>query len=321
MSRLPRYIDSLNKFVKDRSMLHKYGKTALISEVCKSEVILSILFLTIMNSQNKKKNISAQGYYISTSILLMNTIVQFLEVRDITKFNTHILDSILCINKSLAQNLDNTKHLISASDISSILSSFNNYICYDNLLEIPNIKPHTDGTYLGDDSDIKKYYISCHSNSEILLEKYSHLLKLDHDNFMAYIDKKYGQLSEITFGTSWIIGCGEASQLGKVKRLSKVFSIVYKLFIDFCNIDRDLMLASEINNKSINYVINFGIKKATEDFLLYKQKFIEGCMINGIFGTTIREIINHIDNKVDSVIDNTNPDLKSNFTPSHASTN
>lgn len=314
MSRLPRYIDSLNKFVKDRSVLHKSNKDELVCEVNKSDIIVPIIFLTIMNSQNKKKNISAQGYYAATSVLLINTIVNMFDVDDVDKVKRNLADFIIYINKSLSQNLENTKHLISSVEMTYVLNLYNNFLNFDNLFSPIMIKQGEGHLY--ESNDIGKYYLADHANSKELISQFNKLLKVDDDSYNMYIDKKYSQLAEIAFCVSWVIGCGDLAQINKLKRLSRQFAIFYKISVDFGNIERDLKIVSDSNNKSKNYVINYGIKKSYDNFLKYKQKFIEGCMVLDIFSTTIREILNYIDIKVDNVIDNSNPDLKSNFTPS-----
>ena len=43
-----------------------------------------------------------------------------------------------------------------------------------------------------------------------------------------------------------------------------------------------------------------------------KQKFIEECLKKDMYTDTIKEIISNIEIKVDNIIDETSPDLKSN---------
>jgi hypothetical protein len=315
MSRLPRYIDSLNKFIKDRSCLTKCIDSSLIKEVEKSDIILSIIFLTIMNSQNKKKQISAQGYYAATSILLLTTILNLSEQQDKTKYNMHIKDLLIYINKSISQNLENTKHLISSNEMSFILNLYSNYLDNDNLLNLSDIKESDSNTQLCLINDVGKLYIQNHKNGQELAKLHAKLLKVDDSSYTLYIDKKYGTLSEIAFCASWAIGCGNMTDIPKLKRLSKQFAYMYKISLDFENLEKDLLAINDTNNKSKNYVINNGIQASNDDFLKHKQKFIENCMLLDIFSNTIREILNYIEKKMDVMIDNTTPDLKSNFTP------
>lgn len=320
MSRLPRYIDSLNKFVKERSCISKIYSNIeqnntvdpedlqIITKINDSEVILPILFLTIMNSQNKKQKITAQGYYASTSILFLSTIINFMENKEILKQNT-LRDLIMYTNKSIIQNLDNTKHLISGSDMVYILNMYSAQLSKENLLSDIVLQSNN----LPLISDISKLFIENHEKSDLLKQNYSKIIQVTKDSYDQYIDKKYGVLCEIAFCTSWIIGCGPSSDILKIKRLSKQFSIIYKICMDFENLENDLLNISP-NHKSKNYVINFGIQESCDVYLGHKQKFIENCMLLKIYSSTIKEILNYIQKKVDYVLDQTTPDLKSNFT-------
>lgn len=320
MSRLPRYIDSLNKFVKERSCISKiYSNISqnvvvdpedlqIVTKVNDSETILPILFLTIMNSQNKKQKITAQGYYASTSILFLSVIIYFIENKENVKQNT-IRDLIMYINKSIIQNLDNTKHLITGSDMVYILNMYSTQLSKDNLLSEIVLQSNN----LPLVSDILKLFIENHENNIILKQNYAKIIQVTKASYDDYIDKKYGVLCEIAFCTSWIIGCGPSTDILKIKRLSKQFSIIYKICIDFENLEKDLLNILP-NHKSKNFVINFGIQESCDIYLKHKQKFIENCMLLKIYSSTIKEILNYVQKKVDTVLDQTTPDLKSNFT-------
>ena len=63
MSRLIRYKESLNRFIKDRSCLYDTEgipnasiDTLLYNKIKEDDKLLAILLLTIMNNQNKKKH-------------------------------------------------------------------------------------------------------------------------------------------------------------------------------------------------------------------------------------------------------------------------
>ena len=47
-----------------------------------------------------------------------------------------------------------------------------------------------------------------------------------------------------------------------------------------------------------------------------KQKFIEVAMLLDIYTTTIKEIVNNIEARVDEIIDETSPDIKSCYSTS-----
>lgn len=319
MSRLPRYIDSLNKFIKDRSCISKAYTNAdpedsqILIEVKNNEIILPILFLTIMNSQNKKQKITAQGYYAATSIVFLNIIISITENKEnYVNYDALLKDLIIYTQASISQNLDNTKHLISSTSMAYILNLYSTHINKDHLLNNTILTSNNEKLL----NDVPKLFINGHADAEKLLLKYNLLVKVNKESFDKYIERKYGALCEIALCTSWIIGCGNASDLPKIKKLAKQFTFIYKICLDFESLEKDLRNISGVNSKSKNYVINNGIQFSCDTFLNYKQQFIENCMLLEIFSNTIKEILNYIEKKVDFVINQTTPDLKSNFTAS-----
>ena len=81
----------------------------------------------------------------------------------------------------------------------------------------------------------------------------------------------------------------------------------------FENLDHDISSAKDYSD---NYIINYGLNEAYELFLDSKQKFIEESMLHDLYTNTIKEVIDLIELSVDTVIDNTSPDLKSNYSNS-----
>jgi hypothetical protein len=77
------------------------------------------------------------------------------------------------------------------------------------------------------------------------------------------------------------------------------------------NIEHDLAKL-DVTGSTDNHIINYGIHESYELFMNNKQKFIEECLKKDMLTDTIKEIISSIEIKVDSVIDETSPDLKSN---------
>ena len=85
MSRLLKYKDSLDRFIKDKSclfdtdsILNSNIETLLYNKIKESDKILAILLLTIMNNQNKKKKITLQGYYMASMIEFIVLITKFI---------------------------------------------------------------------------------------------------------------------------------------------------------------------------------------------------------------------------------------------------
>ena len=99
-------------------------------------------------------------------------------------------------------------------------------------------------------------------------------------------------------------------------KLSKYYTMMYKLAEDFENIENDVM--NQVDGICKNYVVNYGLQNSYEVFMTNKQKFIEELMTLDMFTNTIKEIINYIEHKVDMIIDETSPDLKSSCSNSQS---
>ena len=88
MSRLGRYKESLNKFIKDRSCLFGDNipdgiESILYEEIKNCDLLLPILLLTIMNNQNKKNRISMQGYFAAAGIVFITAMLNITEKKNI----------------------------------------------------------------------------------------------------------------------------------------------------------------------------------------------------------------------------------------------
>lgn len=323
MSRLVRYQQSLERFIKDRSCLKDTNcvpnvevESLSYNYIKKSNWILSILLLTIMNNQNKKKQISLQGYYAATSVEFLYAMTRIIDCKEqfcknygFDNYSKIINYFMTCSNLSLCQNLESIKDIIGQRSSSIFLESvkaYNNSLSFTRLLN--DDKLELDETEPKPDDDLLKWYIK---DDKKLADEFINLKRVKHDSLKGYIDKKLGSLVELSLCLGWILGCGEIASLDKIKNLSKCFAMIYKLSEDFDNIEEDI--CNNQDGVTLNYVVNYGLQKSYETFMQNKQKFLEEVMILDIYTTTIKEIMNYIEQKVDNVIDDTSPDIKSNF--------
>lgn len=322
MSRLVRYKDSLDHFIKHRSCLFNIESIPnanidllLYKKIKENDMLLAILLLTIMNSQLKKKRISVQGYRAAASMEFLNLMSIIIDNRkkfiedygelNYRKLTNHLL---ICSIKSICDNLDSIKNSI-CSDSSikifiEVMNILNDKISCDNLFyeyifKFNNVTPKNDTLkwYLKDNTKVKNEFLKIN--------------QINKESFINYIDKKTGNLCEMAFKIGWLLGYGDINQLSSLKPISKYFSIIYKLYLDFQNVENDII--NNNNGISMNYVVNYGLQESYEFFMENKQKFLEQAMTLDIYSGTIKEILNYIENKVDEIIDQTSPDLKSNF--------
>lgn len=320
MNRLGKYKESLEKFVKNKSCLYTNFDTKhadyIFNMIKKNNKLLSIVLLTIMNNQTKKKKISSQGYYAASCIEYINVIMDIIDnkslhvknIGNIDEYNKCIIHLLSSANKSICKNIDSVKmhytDQITVNSFLDIMELYNNNITFTNILS--NMSMDITDEKLN--NDVYKWYVL---GKPALEKKYSGLLKINDKSFAKYIESKIEKLCELAFCFGWLLGCGDNTELHMVKIMSKHFSLMYKLFIDFTNIDNDIISSSNI---CCNYVVNYGLHASYDLFMKNKQKFIEIAMILDSYTMTIKEIIHHMESLVEQFIDTTFPDLSSNLT-------
>jgi len=321
MSRLLKYKESINKFIKERSLIaDKYENTnqelnKYIYELRDTDLLLSIIFLTIMNSQNKKNNILLQGYYGASCIEFLKIIINLIDNKQkfINKYDINIYYKIInylsiCSIYTINQNIESIKSSISKEKLADIFLNinevYNNSVNYNNILSEINIiysdeKPN---------NNLIKWYIK---DNILLKNKFIKIKKIKKEIYMEYLNKKIIKLSELTFSIAWILGCGNIDDLNKIKKLGTHFGYIYKLTIDFNTLEDELLNLD--NEYSLNYIINYGLQEAYEEFMNHKQKFIEDAMMLDVYSITIKELLSYIENRVDIIIDQTSPDIRSTY--------
>lgn len=353
MNRLQRYKESLHRFIKEKSCLNditdcptcssckncKQQKTSLFCDNCIScpscdkdinnyiftliqsnDSIYSTLFLTIMNNQNKKNHISLQGYYIATCIEFMNVLINIIEDRDniIQKFgvNKYIKMSnnlFIYATQSLNQNIDIIKNIFTPQNLDKITinsttllnDTFKNITSlYDHKFEIsPNACNY----------NIVDWYLK---NDDTLIKKFKSLNQVTKKSMDIYINKKYNIMSELSIVLGWIFGNGSILNMSTFKQTIKYFGSMYKISKDFETLE------TQIQNSTLytsNYVLNYGLQSGYEEFVNNKQLFIADMLASDVYSNTLKEIIDKIELDIDTILDQTSPDLKSNYSMEYAS--
>jgi len=319
MSRITRYQGSVKRFINVRSCLSDI-KGSEIENIIKTDLlednyILPILMLTIMNSQNKKNKNSFQGYYAASSVEFLRIFLElnmkkakYINDYGINKYcrisNLMILWSI----KSWNQNIEVIKRHLSETKVNKLYSQ------YVNLL---NDKIGINGIlsdYLIDNnekmkSDLHRFYFK--NKDPILKELFLKTKQIKKSAIDTILDNKMGSLCELVVSIGWFLGCGDDSKYSRLIKAGRNFGIIYQISNDFSNIDSDLKNSDE--GVTLNYVINCGIQESYEKFMDSKQKFIEEALNLDIFSNTAKEMVDIIEEKVNNVIDNTTPDIKSTY--------
>lgn len=329
MNRLSKYQDMITKFIDKRSCIldidsfdNKELKNMIDDHMKKSKFILPIMGLTLLNNYNKKHKITFQGYYLATSIELMTLLHN-------DKYNNIII--ALCI-KSFGQNIDIVKKNVSGSVFNNINMNFYN-ICmncfvYDDnntfYLVDNDDKDNKDNENLDNNTDmgnnlesykykheINNYLCKDNNLKQCLMTNKNIFDKHKFDNL--YIAKYINQHLYL-FYSSWVLGNGEKKVKKQIKQLAIDFMYVYHIAHDFENLIKDIKNIKTKDMKTYNYILNRGFQNSYDKYLKHKHSFVESITEYHLESATIKEIMDYLEEKVDTVIDNTSPEIKSSYT-------
>jgi len=313
MSRIKKYKESLVRFIKDKSCISTTPmelNTIIYDKIKCTDLVFPTLLLTIVNNQNKKNHISVQGYYLAAIVEFISLYSKIIE--DKNSHNRLGMSNYLlfCINKSFEQNTESLKNSLAnyniIDNITNLMSILNESI--KNIFTLDEFKFNLDLVNQKCSSDIIDWYLK--KKCDEYINKFKSLKRVTKESMVEYIERKYINISELSLYMGWIVGLGDIKDIIKLKKAARAFGIMYKIVSDFKNLDLDIKNSDEMTS---NYVLNYGFQDGYEVFLNNKQHFIEEAMICNIYTSTIKEIINSIEEEIDQIIDQTSPDLKSHY--------
>ena len=313
MSRILRYNESINRFFKKNSCISKdnlENKEYIEKNINKYDHICSILLLTVLNSHTKKNNLKIHGYYIACGIDIINLIVHLIDDRIYNegilgkdKLTNICIELILCIYKSLSQNIETIKYITKENTVDIYIYCLNylNNKLYD-IIKIEDLSSNKKMT--------KNDIITIKSiNNENIL-KLQKMFKLDRYILIKNIESTYGNMCQIALVIGWILGGGDDKMIENLEHLGIHLGIMLKICYDYENIENDINNAIKTTK---NIVVNIGINDSFNLFMDSKVKFIEGCLTLGIYTITTKEIIDLIESKIDKCLENSNIDMKSTY--------
>lgn len=313
MSRIQKYKESLVRFIKDKSCISTTPmelNTMIYDKIKGTDLVFPILLLTIVNNQNKKNHISVQGYYLATIVEFVSLYSKTIEDHNIPNKIEMSNYLLYCINKSFEQNTESLKNSLAnhniIDNVVNLMGILNESI--KNIFTLEKFKFKLEPTNQECSSDIIDWYLKkkCDEN----IDKFKSFKRVTKESMVEYIEKKYINVSELSLYMGWVVGLGDVKDIIKLKKAARAFGIMYKIVSDFKNLDFDIKNSNELTS---NYVLNYGFQDGYEVFLNNKQQFIEEAMICNIYTSTIKEIIGSIEDVIDQIIDQTSPDLKSNY--------
>lgn len=315
MSRISRYQESISRFIKTKScysdIIKNDSDVESIIDLNYHEI--SIILLTIMNGQYKKRKMrSHHGYYMAAGIDLMLTVVLINDNMPYFKkqYNDVSISSILdqssvYITECLSQNIETLENSLEKEKILKIQRKIHSFL-HKKLLDISK-KEKLEGTVRMHRTDIIKHRFV---DKNIINDKYRKLKVINKDKLIEYVERKYGSVCQCAFVIGWLLGLGDEKMINNLERIGTHLGILLKISNDFVNLERDITSAKDI---TYNLLANYGIHECFKLFDESKIKLLEGCFSMDIYNITIKEIIDNIEKRFDEKLKNTDLELASKY--------
>ena len=317
MSRISRYQESISRFIKTKSSCSDIIKSNSNIEniVNLNDHESSIILLTILNGQYKKKNLkSHHGYYMASGIDLMLTLVilndniNYYEL----KFGKNNIKNLLSqvpiyVFECLSQNIETLENIIEKDKVLKIQRKITSYI-HKKLLDITKYEELKSNKKVHK-TDIIKYKFN---DKNIINNKYRKLNLIDKDILIDYVERTYGSVCQCAFVAGWLLGLGDEKMINNFERLGTHLGLLIKLSKDFQNLERDINNTID-NDISYNLIVNYGIHECFSLFNESKLKLLEGCLTLDVYNITIKEVIDYIEKIFDTQLKNTDLELNSRY--------
>ncbi len=301
MSRISRYQESIEKFIKNKNINNYFAEEfsrEIEIQLNKSDHLCGIILSTIFNHNTKKSNVKGHGYFLG---ILIDVCLIILNTKDINQNLNNNL--IIGLYKLLNENIQMLKaDSDKINDISNKSYEYFNSHIYDVLssrkMQIKKM--------------IKSDLLNLKTVTPELYKKISGMSKYASDDFIGYIKNKYGCLGKIIIVISWIMGGGASDKktLLILENIGEKFGLIYKICVDFENIITDIVNATDITN---NFIVNVGIQESFELFMELKSSFYEESLKLGVYTHTMKEVIDELELKMDKCIENCKVDMKSTY--------
>ena len=322
MSKIAKFKENIYNFIITKSCYANVIDKDLINDFMETELCLfSIAIAGVFSAQIKKNK--AKSYHIlhvASAIILMtlylaiNENIKYYESKYGNKNIKNVINqSIIFIYSAISQNIK-TMENATESEISLKIEKKVTTFLHDKLLTLTEILAPSKKLKMKK-TDIIKYKFE---DKNIIEEKYKKLSRIESDEILEYLNNKYGVIGQCSLVFPWIMGMGESnpktSQI--ISKLGTSLGILIKLTHDFSNLENDIKNANET---SYNFIVNCGIHESFSLYDEHKIKFVEGCMVNGIYNGIIKELVEVLETTYDNCLKNTELELASQYSTRDAS--
>lgn len=318
MSKILKYRENIFNFISSKSCFSSIIEKDFLKEFIDSEFSLfPVAMMSVFSAQVKKNKIkSYHTLHAASALVLMIMLINIDENKKYyeEKYGEDNIKKIknqatIFIFEAIAQNIKTMENTIGCEASSKVQKKISS-ILHEKLLLLTenNIK---NNNLKVKRSDIIKYKFK---DKDIIENKYKNLKRIEQLDLINYIENKYCSIGECAFLFGWLFGLGNDNQksLDNICKIGSSFGVLIKLIFDFWNLEKNIKITDN-GEASYNYVVNYGIH---ESFRLYdenKVKFIEGCITNELFNSSIKEIIEKIDKTYDKCLENTKLELQSQY--------
>jgi hypothetical protein len=302
MSRISRYQESIEKFIKNKNINNYFGEefTKEIEEkLNKSDHLCGIISSTIFNHNTKKSNIKGHGYFLGILIDICLIILN-------SKNNSYNMNTNLIIG--LYKLLNDNICILKSDDLNKVNLISNKTYDYFNSHIYTILKTEK----LNTKKMIKSDLLNLKTITPDMYKKISNMNKYDDKDLNTYIKNRYGNIGKLVIILSWILGGGviDKKNINILENIGEKFGLIYKICIDFENIINDIKNAETISD---NIIINIGVQNSFELFMELKSSFYEDSLKLGIYTHTMKEVIDELEIKMDKCIENCKVDMKSTY--------
>jgi hypothetical protein len=306
MSRISRHQDSIVRTIKNRSyvnFLEENIKGIVFDKIKNYDNLASIILLTILNNRSRKLGVSLHGYYVAVAIILMELINDLANKNDtsiipnlISTINLCLIQNIELIKENFPKNILNTS-INTSKTLNEKLQKLVGPHKFENLTQFKS-------------TDIVKYKFVDMAIDQVK-QKLGTLGEIKLEPLIAHVNNREGVICQLSMYFGWILGGGEMKQTKKIDLLGLNLGMMLKIANDCVTIEEDLKNATAHTH---NIVLNVGLQNSFEMFMDNKRKFIEGCLLLDIYTNTVKEVIDLMEKKVETMINNTTSDVKSLYT-------
>ncbi len=302
MSRIERYQESINKFIKSKDIFTEDVKNNLL----KRDHLCGIIFATLLNHNSKKTNFKVHGYYIVCAIDILHELIDMLNFEKNINHNkfTELLFTVINV---INLNLENIKVQPKQEEMLNKILNFVNSYMTTKLYEIT--KKYE---FITQKKVLKTDLMSLSYLDKTTLNKYKELTKIDHNSLIEYVKNTYGNIGDIVFVIGWAMGGGERKPelMKTLQTVGDRFGLLYKLCRDFEKIESDIKKSDKY---SLNFIVNEGVQESFILFMEIKTQLIEECLNLNIYTHTLKEVLDELEKNVDTCLQSSNIDLKSTY--------